>query len=90
MIIALLTDLARSHPAGATPPQGPWRELRALSDYMLRDIGIERHQIAAAVEQMVTLEGAAPRAPEGRFEEAILRQAEFRGIWNVSAPRNAA
>ena len=88
MTIALLTNLARRIHLKQRRHKAR-RELRALNDHMLRDIGIERHQIAAAVEQMVTLESAAPGAPKRRFGSAAAREAECRGLWSVSEPRTA-
>ena len=67
MIIALLTKMARSIHL-AQRRRKARRDLRALNDHMLRDIGIERHQIAVAVEQMVTLEGASAFEPNRRLE----------------------
>ena len=87
MIIALLTRLAR----GATLAyrrRKARRELRLLSDHVLRDIGIERHQIAAAVVARVTA-AANPLETERQWQQAK-RPAESRALHSVPRLRTAA
>ena len=74
MSIALLTRLARSiHLAHRR--RKARRELRALNDHLLRDIGLERHQIAAYVDQVVTLEGGTPFEPNRNIAPVAAEQA---------------
>ena len=59
MIIALLTRFARNLDL-AYRRRKARHELRALSDHYLRDIGIERHQIAALVDARIADAAANP------------------------------
>ena len=87
MIIALLTKLAQRATL-AYRRRKARRALRSLSDHVLRDIGIERHQIAAAVEARVTV-AASPLETERQWEQAK-RPSEPRALRPVPRLRTAA